>query len=141
MDDFAGKPGMAAAVILASSTHQELAGPENDKPATVRAGAANACGGNVLDVLYLKPDLTYGCVRANRADGAEKSVVVPDARKMRKLGCGFPAVSVRYRLKGSCFGSGAERYDAMVSLQPAGKKDYLIRQAAGDFRCLCRCPG
>src|SRR5664279_6264753 len=135
MDDFAGKPGMAAAVILASSTHQQLAAPENDKPATVGAVAANACCGNVLDVLYLKPDLAYGCVRANRADGAEESVVVPDARNIRELVLGFPAVPVSYRLKWSCFRGGAQRYDAMVSLQPAGKKDCLIRQAAGYLRC------
>src|SRR5450755_3426680 len=130
-----------AAVILASSTHQELAAPEDDKAAAMRAVAANTCGGNVLDALDIKPDLTYGCVRANRADRAEKSLVVPDARNVRQLVLGFSAVSVRYRLKGSCFGGSAEGHDAMVSRQPAGKKDCLIRQAAGYLSCLCRCPG
>src|SRR5450631_3402286 len=102
---------MAAAVILASSIHQELAGPENDKPAAVGAVAANACSGNILDVLYLKPDLAYGCVRANRADRAEKSLVVPDARNVLEFVLGFAAVSVSYRLKWSCLRVGAERYD------------------------------
>ena len=126
---------MAITVILASSTHQELAAPENDEPTTVGAIAANACGDDVLDVLDRKPHLAYGCIRANRTYRAEKSIVVFQARNIRELVFGFAAVSVRYCLKWTRLGSGAQRNRAMVSLQPAGKKDSLIRQAVGSASC------
>src|SRR5271157_697012 len=120
-----------AAVTLASSTHQQLAALENNEPATVGTVAANTCGHDVLDVLNLKPHLAHRRLRANRADRTQKSIVVLATRKIREFVLAFAAVSVRYRLKRGRLGSGAERNHTMVPLKPAGKKDTLIRQAAG----------
>src|SRR5271165_2586485 len=120
-----------AAITLASSTHQQLAALENNEPATVGTVAANTCGHDVLDVLNLKPHLAHRCPRANRADRAQKSIVVLATRKIGEFVLAFAAVSVRYRLKWGRFWNGAERNHAMVPLEPAGKKDPLIRQATG----------
>ena len=80
---------------------------ENNQSSTVGAVTANASGHNVLDVLYLKPDLAYGCLRTNRADRPEKSVVVLDARNVGELVLGF--VPYRYVIvEWSCLWGGAK---------------------------------